>query len=252
LRRRSTGPLQAFDFQPSDLAAALGCIGYLTRADARLHLKCLARSLIGGRQAPLLLDVGCGTGGYGLWLATQLRAQGRDVRLLGVDASVVAIGEARARAQKNDACWARFECCDFAQVPLVDESATAIVSLDALYLAPNRLGALAEMRRLLGPGGILLFTAFEPVGAGAGRWKETVRRAGFEIDSLRDITKSWRRHMTLKHRRRLLHRHVLVERLGEAIMPELEVSAHMLGSRGRRSFVTNTMRYDLVLRRSGR
>lgn len=132
------------------------------------------------RPAPgtTLVDLGCGLGGPGLWLA---RATG--TRLTGVDWSPVAVEIARERAD----AWlpsgrAEFRTGTFADTGLPEASADTVVSVDALVLAPDPEAAFREVRRILRPGGRLLFTAAEPtegVGdGGATVLAEPLRAAG--------------------------------------------------------------------------
>lgn len=132
------------------------------------------------RPAPesALVDLGCGLGGPGLWLA---RATG--ARLVGVDWSPAAAGIARDRAD----AWlpsgrARFRTGTFDSTGLEEASADTVISVDALALAPDPHAALTEVRRVLRPGGRLLFTAAEPTEGlgtdGGSAWAGPLRAAG--------------------------------------------------------------------------
>ncbi|USY23431.1 class I SAM-dependent methyltransferase [Nocardiopsis exhalans] len=132
------------------------------------------------RPAPgsTLVDIGCGLGGPGLWLA---RATG--ARLVGVDWSETAVRIAGERS----ADWlspgrARFSTGTFEATGLTTASADTVISVDALALAPDPHAALTEVRRVLRPGGRLLFTAAEPTAGlgpdGSSSWAELLRGAG--------------------------------------------------------------------------
>lgn len=132
------------------------------------------------RPAPgsTLVDLGCGPGGPGLWLA---RATG--TRLVGVDWSAAAVRIAEERSPG----WlptgrARFRTGTFDATGLAAASADTVISVDALALAPDPHAALTEVRRVLRPGGRLLFTAAEPAAGlgpdGASSWAEILREAG--------------------------------------------------------------------------
>ena len=104
-----------------------------------------------------MIDVACGTGGPGLWVARESAA-----RLVGIDASKVAVAQARARAKQIEMSQrATFMVGRFDRQPLRSASADAVVSIDALQYAPNKMDAFAEIARVLRPNGRLLFTAFE-------------------------------------------------------------------------------------------
>lgn len=128
-----------------------------------------------------LVDLACGRGGPGLWLA---RATGSD--LVGVDWSAVAVEEATGRAPGFvPEGRARFVVGDLAATGLPDAEADAVVCLDAIFFAPDRVAALREVRRVLRPGGRLLFTASEREPGLVARhavpdWFPLVRAAGLE------------------------------------------------------------------------
>jgi SAM-dependent methyltransferase len=80
-----------------------------------------------------LVDLGCGRGGPGLWLA-----QSRGAALIGVDFSAVAVQQATDRAARFGlATQARFMVGDLAATGLADGVADAVVSIDALHFAAD-------------------------------------------------------------------------------------------------------------------
>jgi 2-polyprenyl-3-methyl-5-hydroxy-6-metoxy-1,4-benzoquinol methylase len=86
-----------------------------------------------------LVDLACGRGGPGLWLAREA-----DVSLVGVDFSPVAVGQAAHRAALFGlADRARFAIGDLTRTGLPDASADAAVCIDAFHFgvpaaAPTR------------------------------------------------------------------------------------------------------------------
>lgn len=250
LRRRQAALLRNFDQQDGDFGGLLDCTAYLTRADARAHRDLLAAIFATITWRPRVVDLGCGTGGYGLWLANNLEADP-----VGVDFSGVAIAEAAERARAAGAVWASFRQADFHDLPLSAAGADAIVSLDALYLAADRAAALAEVKRVLRPGGLLIFTVYEPA-AGHNSplaiqqraWRREVTIAGLAIDTCRDMTAAWRNHMRRKHQKRWRQRSFLLERLGAWVKPELDVSSQMIGANGGAPFIDATERWEICAR----
>ena len=127
----------------------------------------LLSSLVDALRLPpgaTLVDLGCGRGGPGLWLARAMNA-----RLLGIDWSAAAVEYTAERAPH----WlseGRYEMRTgtFTETGLPDDAADAVVSVDALALAQDPAAALAEVRRITAPGGRVAFTAGE----------ETRRRTG--------------------------------------------------------------------------
>jgi SAM-dependent methyltransferase len=105
-----------------------------------------------------LVDMGCGRGGPGLWLA---KSQGAS--LIGVDFSPVAAQHARDRAALFGlADTAHFVVGDLAATGLPAASADAVVSIDALHLAPDLAAAGREVLRILRPSHRLVLTSWQP------------------------------------------------------------------------------------------
>jgi ubiquinone/menaquinone biosynthesis C-methylase UbiE len=105
-----------------------------------------------------LVDLGCGRGGPGLWLA---RSQG--VSLIGVDFSTVAVQQAKDRAALFGlADTARFVVGDLAATGLPAAIADAVVALDALHLAVDLTAAGREVLRILRPDHRLVLTGWQP------------------------------------------------------------------------------------------
>jgi ubiquinone/menaquinone biosynthesis C-methylase UbiE len=130
-----------------------------------------------------LVDLACGRGGPGLWLAQQA-----DVSLAGVDFSPVAVAAATQRAALFGlAGRARFTVSDLAGSGLPPASADAVVSIDAFHFAADPAAAAAEARRLLRPGRRLAITNWQPKVPGDTQlparmrtdWPQVLHDAGF-------------------------------------------------------------------------
>ena len=143
---KNTGPIQAA------WASPLGSMLYD-------NAQALSRRLIAAWQTPIewlnipqggvALDVGSGPGNVTASLA---RAAGPDGLALGVDISEPML----ARAVRNEAGpQVGFIKADAQQLPLRDNTVDAVVSTAVLQLIPNPAAALAEMARVLRPGGRL-------------------------------------------------------------------------------------------------
>ena len=105
-----------------------------------------------------LVDLGCGRGGPGLWLAREA-----DVSLVGVDFSPVGVDQAARRAALFGlARRARFVVGDLTRTGLPQASADAAVSIDAFHFAADPAAAAAEARRVLRPGRRLVLTNWQP------------------------------------------------------------------------------------------
>lgn len=129
-----------------------------------------------------LVDLACGRGGPGLWLAREA-----DVSLAGVDFSPVAVGQATHRAALFGlAGRARFVIGDLTYTGLPDASADAAVCIDAFHFGVPAAGA-EEARRILRPGRRLVLTNWQPKIPDDARlpgrvridWPQLLRGAGF-------------------------------------------------------------------------
>ncbi|MFD9864470.1 class I SAM-dependent methyltransferase [Streptomyces alboflavus] len=125
----------------------------------------------------VLADIGCGTGGVGLWLARALA-----VRLIGVDISPVAVRLASTRAAAFvPQGQAEFRTGTLTATGLPDRHVNAVICVDALSCADDRQAALRELHRILRPGGRAVITRATRHGA---RGPLTVHEeaAGFAVE----------------------------------------------------------------------
>lgn len=105
----------------------------------------------------LLVDIGSGRGGPGLWVAA---ATGADY--MAVDISTTGLAEVSARAaQVGLADRVRVAEGSFEELPLGDADASAVMSIDALLFTPNKQAATRELARVLQPGGRLVATTWD-------------------------------------------------------------------------------------------
>jgi ubiquinone/menaquinone biosynthesis C-methylase UbiE len=160
------------------------------------HLRALARALqLGADQ--LLVDLACGAGGPGLWVASESGA-----RLAGRDLSRVAVARATERADAlGMSDRAEFAPGTFERSGLPSGSADAVMTVDALQYAPDKTKALIEVARILRHGGHFALVAFEldadrvaglPIwGDPVSDYRPLLERAGFEIASYEQIP-NWR------------------------------------------------------------
>jgi SAM-dependent methyltransferase len=116
----------------------------------------IARSLEACRGATLV-DLACGRGGPGLWLAGKIGAA-----LVGVDFSPVGIEHARARAADLvPELSVRYIVADAAATGLPEAAVGGLVCIDAIQLMPHREAVMAEACRLLRPGARAAFSTWE-------------------------------------------------------------------------------------------
>lgn len=145
----------------------------------------------------LLVDIGCGRGGPGLWVAAHTGA-----RIVGVDIAASALAAARQRAESlglQDR--AEYRLGGFEQLPLTDGEADALMSVDALLFSVDKAEAAREMHRVLRPGGRLVFTSWDYYRQPEGRppqvpdHRPLLEAAGFHVVSY-DETTDWQDRQT--------------------------------------------------------
>lgn len=105
----------------------------------------------------LLVDLGCGRGGPGVWVASRCGA-----RLVGLDVTDAPFADAGVHAEQAGVD-ATFQVASLTHTGLADGMADAVLSVDALQFADDALAALEEIVRILRPGGRLALTAAESV-----------------------------------------------------------------------------------------
>ena len=100
---------------------------------------------VAGRQSPVLLDCGCGTGANVAWLQHYGEAYGFDLTWNGL-----ALGHQMGRT--------RLARASIAAIPFPDESIDVATSFDVFQCLPGAVedAAIREMWRVLKPGGHLL------------------------------------------------------------------------------------------------
>jgi ubiquinone/menaquinone biosynthesis C-methylase UbiE len=106
----------------------------------------------GGR----IVDLACGAGGPGAWMARATRAV-----LVGIDLSSVGARLAAARARRHGLSHAAFTVGSVDALPFADAGAAGAMSLDSLQYVPDKRTTFAEVARVLRRNGRFVFTAFE-------------------------------------------------------------------------------------------
>jgi ubiquinone/menaquinone biosynthesis C-methylase UbiE len=135
-----------------EFPAELAHIGFLTLTEAaRLT------ALLDLHTGDVLVDVACGGGGPGLWVAAQSGAS-----LIGIDPADAGLTAARRRAHAvGYEDRARFQVGTFERTGLADATADAVMTIEAFQYAPDKRAALAEISRILKPGRRVGIVCFE-------------------------------------------------------------------------------------------
>jgi ubiquinone/menaquinone biosynthesis methyltransferase len=103
--------------------------------------------------APMCVDLACGTGDVSLLLARRFPAG----RIVGLDIASPMLRIARKRSRLGNVSFLRRDMCA-TQIP--SGSVDIVTGSYALRNAPDLVGALAEIRRILKPGGAAAFLDF--------------------------------------------------------------------------------------------
>jgi ubiquinone/menaquinone biosynthesis C-methylase UbiE len=159
------------------------------------------RDILDLRPGDRFIDLACGAGGPGAWIAHETQAA-----LIGVDLSRIGTRIAAERAAAQQIDGASFLVASADNLPIVDSCAVGAMSLDSLQYLPDKRAAFVEVARALVPAGRFAFTAFEvdsdrvrdlPVlGVDpAGDYSVLLREVGFTVQTYEE-TPGWHERLT--------------------------------------------------------
>ena len=144
----------------------------------------------------LLVDIGAGRGGPGLWVAANTGSS-----YLAVDIAPTALAAVAERsAQLGLAERVQTREGSFEALPIPDGEASAIMSIDALLFSPDKAAALRETARALRPGGRLVLTTWDYRAQPSGRppqvadHRPLIADAGLELLTYEETPDWERRH----------------------------------------------------------
>lgn len=120
------------------------------------------------------LEIGCGTGA----LTATILASSSPRSVLAIDPSAPFVAHAKKAVADGRV---RFEVADAQRLPVEDRSVDVVASALALNFVPDRGAALAEMARVLRPGGLLSFYVWDYPGGGMG-FVDAFWKAAAEVD----------------------------------------------------------------------
>lgn len=175
------------------------------------------------RPGDRVLDACCGTGASALPAG---HAVGPTGSVLGLDIAEPALELARTKASAQGLSTVEFRTADVARTGLPDASYDAVVCVFGIFFLPDMAGGVAELWRLVRPGGTLALTIWGP------EWMEPATSAFWaavqaERPDLTDPFRPWTRITTGDALADLL-------RAGGATDPEIEVEpgTHPLAAPG--------------------
>jgi malonyl-CoA O-methyltransferase len=103
-----------------------------------------------------IVDLGCGTG----QASAGLKKRFTKAQVIGLDSSRAMLVQLRRRSGVLRRLKA--VCADMSALPLADQSSELLFSNLAMQWCPDPISLFAEFRRVLTPGGMLLFSSFGP------------------------------------------------------------------------------------------
>lgn len=142
-----------------------------------------------------ILDLGCGTG----YIARSLVERYHRASVVALDIAAPMLVQARRRS----GWWRRprFVCGDIERLPFADQRVDMIISNLTLQWCNSLAETFGEFKRVLRPGGLLLFTSFGP-------------------DTLRELRASWAAADDYSHVNRFLDMHDVGDALLRAGLAE--------------------------------
>ena len=165
---------------PDDYAEGLKALSMVMLSELRWCAEALQLD-----PGDLFVDLGCGLGGPGLWLAAATSTS-----VMGVDISHVALRHARKRSlASSDVRGARYLVADASRFPFRDGSLRGALAIGVLQCLSHKSAALAELARTLQPGARLAASTRELRSSGSGDLpsrfigdhEPLLRAAGFEL-----------------------------------------------------------------------
>jgi ubiquinone/menaquinone biosynthesis C-methylase UbiE len=204
------------DAYGDDYPAEAEPLSFITKTDLARIVHLLA---IG--PGNVLVDLGCGRGGPGLWLA---RETGAD--LIGIDYSANAIALANQRVTEFGlAGHASFLRRDLCATGLPDQSCDGAVSIDVLMFIQDISVAMREAARILRPDAPFVFTAFED--RDNELYRSPLQENGFQVEVYEEKP-DWQRRQLILYQRTVDEQAALFEEMGEGARILVAEAEHFL------------------------
>jgi ubiquinone/menaquinone biosynthesis C-methylase UbiE len=157
-----------------------------------------------------LIDLGCGRGGPGLWLARETGAN-----YIGIDLSENAITHANKRLENfKHKVTAKFQVGNMYKLDFPESSFEGAVSIDVLVFIPDPLIAISEAARILRSKAYFVFTTWEnKVSKRINDYRPYLQKAGFKIISYTE-TPDWESRQRKVYEKTLELKDLLIKDMG--------------------------------------
>lgn len=185
--------------------------GFSTLEDLRALFERSGLPETAERSDKKIVDLACGRGGAGLWLARKTGAE-----LFGVDLSEIAIEAAKKRISEfGMEGRAAFQAADIRKIPAKTSAYDVALCVDSLFIIPDKDAVLAEVRRVLKPNGLFECVTWEVDRAFAvPDYRPLLEKAGFAIEYYEEVP-GWRERQRGMHEELLARRDDLIAEMGK-------------------------------------
>ena len=172
-------------------------------------LRTIAKNLNVGPEKTFI-DLGCGRGGPGLWIARETRAN-----YVGIDLSDNAIRQATQRLVNfKIEGTSKFQAGDMYSLNFPKNSFDGALSIDAISFIPDPLAAIKEAARILRSKAYFVFTTWEnKKSQKINDYRSYLRESGFKIQSYSE-TPDWKQRQREVYQKTLEFKKVLIKDMG--------------------------------------
>lgn len=182
--------------------------GYVTLRDLNNFIKYL-----GVGPGEKIVDLGCGRGGPGMWIARALR-----VDYMGIDVAEGGVESAKQRINDFGLLGkADFQVGDMAGATgLPDEFFDGAISIDTISFIRDNLAVFYETARILRPGACFVFTSWEQnLPKRINDYRPLLQKTGFNVERY-EQTHDWERLQRKSYQTVLKLKEKIIKELGEA------------------------------------
>ncbi|MBA7548712.1 2-methoxy-6-polyprenyl-1,4-benzoquinol methylase, mitochondrial [subsurface metagenome] len=172
-------------------------------------LRTIAKNLNVG-PGKTFIDLGCGRGGPGLWIARETGAN-----YIGIDLSDNAIRQATQRLVNfKIEVKSKFQVGNINSLNFPKNSFDGALSIDAISFLPDPLAAIKETAKILRPKAFFVFTTWEnKKSQKINDYRSYLRDTGFKIQSYSE-TPDWKQRQREVYQKTLELKNVLIKDMG--------------------------------------